>query len=340
MSYKRIVVIQTAYLGDLIMTTPLFRELKLAFPGVEVDAVVIPETAGIIKNNPHIDRVYLFDKRRKRVKLLSFLRLVRDLRKRRYDAAYSMTKSMTSSLIMLLSGIPERVGQEGMRFLTRSIRTKDRPHIRERAVELLTASSGYDAADASTELFPGPDKTMKAKEMLAKSTARINIGFAPGSVRETKKWPGEYFSELLDLLAGADINIYFIGSADDRLICRRIIEGSSNRNCHNLAGELGLPLSAAVIGLLDLMVTNDSAPLHMSNAVDTPVLAFFGPTVKEYGCYPYRDDDRMLEVDLDCRPCGTHGGKACPLGHHDCMRAIRPETVYKEIMRCIDANQD
>ena len=81
------------------------------------------------------------------------------------------------------------------------------------------------------------------------------------------------------------------------------------------------------------MVTNDSAPLHMSNAVDTPVLAFFGPTVREYGCYPYRDNDRMLEVDLDCRPCGTHGGRACPIGHHNCMRAVNPETVYKEILK-------
>ena len=159
-------------------------------------------------------------------------------------------------------------------------------------------------------------------------------------MRETKKWPGEYFSELLDLLAGDDISIFFIGSADDRSLCGRIIEESSNRHCYNFAGELGLSLSAALIGLLDLMVTNDSAPLHMSNAVDTPVLAFFGPTVKEYGCYPYRDDDKMLEVDLDCRPCGTHGGKACPLGHHDCMRAIRPEIVYKEIMRYVDENQD
>ncbi len=322
------------------MTTPLFRELKLAFPGVEVDAVVIPETAGIIKNNPYISRVFLFDKRKKKTKLPSFLRLVRDLRKRRYDAAYSMTKSMTSSLIMLLSGIPERIGQEGMRFLTRSIRTKDRPHIRERAVELLTASSGFDSGDTTTELFPGPDEKKKAKGLLAESRAKFNIGFAPGSVRETKKWPGKYFSALLDLLAADDINIFFIGGADDRSVCRKIIEGSSNRNCHNLAGELGLSLSAALIELLDLMVTNDSAPLHMSNAVDTPALAFFGPTVKEYGCYPYRDDDRMLEIELECRPCGTHGGNACPLGHHNCMRGIRPETVYGEIMRYINENKD
>ncbi len=210
MRMKRVVVIQTAYLGDLIMTTPLFRELKKAFPGAEVDGVVIPETSGILQNNPNVDRVFLFDKRKRRTKIPSFLRLVKDLRRRRYDAGYSMTKSITSSLIMLLAGIPVRVGQSGMRFLTHSIETKDLPHIRERAVELLTASSGYEADDTTTELFPGEEEKREAAGILSASKAGINIGIAPGSVRETNKWPGEYFSALLDLLSGDDIDIFFI----------------------------------------------------------------------------------------------------------------------------------
>ncbi len=314
------------------MTTPLFRELKKAFPGVEVDLVTIPETAGMIANNPNIDTIHLFNKRKVSRKFFSFWHIVSALRKRRYDAAYSMTTSMTSSMIMLLAGIPERIGSQRMRFLTRRVRFKKGSHIRTRAVDLLTESSEYLSDNSATELFPGEEDTEKAKILLSKSRARFNIGFAPGSVRETKKWPGEYFSILLDLLAEDDVFVFFIGSDDDRTLCERIIGKSSNGNCVNLAGELGLLLSAAVIDRLDLMISNDSAPLHMSNAVDTPVLAFFGPTVREYGCYPYRDKDRMMEVALDCRPCGTHGGKACPLDHHDCMRMIRPEAVYREIM--------
>jgi len=82
---------------------------------------------------------------------------------------------------------------------------------------------------------------------------------------------------------------------------------------------------------MDLVVCNDSAPLHMANAVKTDVFAFFGPTVQKFGCYPYRNGDKMLEVELDCRPCGKHGGNQCPLNHHRCMLDVKPEAVYEEI---------
>ncbi len=333
MSYNKILVIQTAFLGDLVMTTPLFRELKRVYPEARIDVVVIPETMGIIRNNPYIDDVFLFNKRKKKSKFLSFWFLVKEIRKRRYDVAYSLTTSTTSSLIMVLGNIPKRIGLHGMRFLTHPVTFSAGTHFRQVVVELLSKTSDISVADMSTELFPGDDDRIRARELLTGSSARLNIGIAPGSVRETKKWPEEHFGKLLDMLSGKNISIFFIGSKDDHPLCEKIIRSSSNEKCTNLAGELGLLGSTAVIEILDLMITNDSAPLHMSNAVNTPVLAFFGPTVREYGCYPYRENDKMLEIEMACRPCGIHGGRTCSLGHHDCLRLINPELVYNEIMK-------
>jgi len=99
----------------------------------------------------------------------------------------------------------------------------------------------------------------------------------------------------------------------------------------NLAGDLTLLESAALISKVDLVVSNDSAPLHIANAVKTDVFTIFGPTVKEFGFYPYRKNDKIFEVDLECRPCGKHGGKECPLGHFKCMLEVKPEIIWKEI---------
>ena len=152
---------------------------------------------------------------------------------------------------------------------------------------------------------------------------------APGSVWETKKWPERYFKELLQ--KSSDYSIYLIGGADDFNLCQRLINESNHPNMINCAGKISILESCALIKEMNLVLCNDSAPLHMANAVKTDVFAFFGPTVKKFGCYPYRKNDKILEIDLDCRPCAKHGGNKCPLNHHNCMQEMKPDYVINEI---------
>lgn len=122
--------------------------------------------------------------------------------------------------------------------------------------------------------------------------------------------------------------IVFIGSKLERDLCEEI---KPNRNVLNLAGELSITESAAVIKECDLMICNDSGALHIANAVQTDVMAFFGPTVKSIGYYPFREEDLVLEIDLECRPCSTHGENSCKLEHHNCMRKIEPDIVVQKV---------
>ncbi|MCI0496173.1 glycosyltransferase family 9 protein, partial [candidate division KSB1 bacterium] len=151
----------------------------------------------------------------------------------------------------------------------------------------------------------------------------------------TKMWLKDYFIALIDRLKNKNLAIFLIGGAADKSLCEEIKQRSSNKKVITVAGYLSILESAALIQKLDLMVTNDSAPLHIANAVKTDVLAIFGPTVRRFGCYPYRDRDRLLEIDLYCRPCARHGGKRCPEGHFRCMKEITPQIVYDSIKAMI-----
>ena len=124
-----------------------------------------------------------------------------------------------------------------------------------------------------------------------------------------------------------------IGGESDKLISNEIENalGKNNANLINLAGVTNLLQSAAVIAKCSLMICNDSGAMHIANAMQTRVFAFFGPTVQRFGYYPYREGDRVFEVELECRPCGSHGSKKCPQKHHNCMKQIEVEPVFKAV---------
>lgn len=331
-SYENILIIQTAFLGDVIMSTPLIRAAKKTFPNAKIDILTIPQTAIVFKHNPHINEVLHFDKRKLWKKLISFFKVVSQIRRRKYDLAISIQSSMTSSLLMLLGGIANRVGFARQKLVTLPVTHKRGYHVRIRYLKLLKYFSTEDFDDQS-ELFWTPNETLKANQIIYKcrENNKYILGVAPGSVWATKQWPKDYYIELLRLLKNEDVQIVLFGGNDEEQLCAEIASDADS-SAMNLAGKLSVLESAALIERVDLMLTNDSAPLHIANAVKTDVFAFFGPTVRRFGCYPYRGNDRMLEIDLYCRPCSKHGGRRCPEKHFRCMLEITPEHVYQQIM--------
>lgn len=330
----KILVLQTAFIGDLIMSSPIFRALREIYPKAQIDVLVIPQSATILKYNPHIDNIYTFDKKNGFFrKIIEFIKIIKIFKKQRYDVGISIQSSYTSALILLLSGIKQRIGYKRLKFSTHKVQLPKGLHNRQRVLHLLRPLTDRNFID-ETEIFISEKEINKANEILKEhcSDKTVKIAIAPGSVWETKKWPRDYYIELTKLLIQVHCDIIFIGSSDERKLCDEIIENSGNKRAYNYAGKLNLLESAALISKMDLLICNDSAPLHIGNAVGTDVFAFFGPTVRQFGCYPYREKDLILEVELECRPCSKHGGKKCPLGHHNCMRLIKPEYVYKLIV--------
>jgi len=335
LEYKKILLIQTAFIGDVILITPLIRAIKEIYPDSLLDVMVIPQTADILENNPSINELVIFDKRKN--KFISFVNTLRIIKKKKYDIAFSPHSSMTTALLMYLSKIPTRVGfdrWQAKNLLTHKVPHPGGKHKTEKNLHLLSLFSD-NKFSIQTELFPSEKMFKKASALLSdlKMNTRKLIAVAPGSVWFTKKWPQEYYKILVKQLSENGYGIVFIGSPDERKICEEI---SPEKNSINLAGELSLLESAAVIEKCDLMICNDSGALHLANAVKTDVIAFFGPTVKSIGYYPFRDNDYVFEIDIDCRPCSSHGGNKCPLEHFDCMSLIKPDSVFLKVKELLD----
>lgn len=333
MNPNKILIIQTAFLGDVILSTPLIRALKKIFPDSLIDILTIPGTSIVFRDNPHVNSTLHFNKKKFINKIFSFIDLIFTIRKEQYDLALSIQSSFTSSLLMRLGNIPARVGFARQKLLTDPVSHKKGLHIRERYLKLMKPFTDKDF-DKQTEIFWSINEGGKAKQIIKEinKDGKFIVGIAPGSVWKTKRWPKEYFVYLLKILKKEKVRVVLIGGPDDNLLCDDIIKKSES-NTINLAGSLTILESAALIEKLDLVVSNDSAPLHIANAVKTDVIAFFGPTVRRFGCYPYRENDTMLEVDLPCRPCGKHGGNKCPEKHFKCMKDILPENVSAEIIK-------
>ena len=335
-NFKKILIVNTAYIGDVVLVTPLIRETKRMFPSAKVDVLVIPETKGVLLNNPHIRKIVTFNKRKNKFK--AFIQTLKVLRKEKYEIAILPHSSSTTIYLMLLSGISQRIGfnrRHAADYLTMKVPYVNGRnwHVTQKNLHLLSVFRDQNF-DLQTEIFPSEADNDKADSYLSKlpQKKRPVIVLAPGSVRPTKKWPEKNYIVLTRMLGINKYNLVFVGSKDEFLICKNIIE-SADVYALNLAGETTILESAAIVQKSDLMICNDSASLHIANAVKTDVFAFFGPTVTAFGFFPFRKNDHIFELDMNCRPCGAHGGKKCPLGHHKCMEDISPEQVLGEIQR-------
>ena len=327
---SKILLVQTAFIGDVILITPLVKAIKSIYPNSELDVMVIPQTAGVLANNPNINKLILFDKRKN--KLLSFAKTLVLLKKNKYDLAITPHSSVTTALLLKLANIKIRIGFDrwsASKYLTHKVPHLENKHKVDKNLALLKLISDQ-TFPLQTEMFPTEEMNNKANTVLKglKESGDKLIAIAPGSVWFTKKWPTEYYKKLSELLVNNTYAVVLIGSSDENDICNTVMP---NRKSINLAGKLSLLESAAIISKCDLMVCNDSGALHIANAMQTDVFAFFGPTVQSIGYFPFGKNDFVFEIEMECRPCGSHGGNTCPLKHHSCMRDILPESVIKKV---------
>jgi heptosyltransferase-2 len=321
-------VVQTSFLGDMVLTTPLLAHL--AGRGA-VDVVSTPAAAALLANNPHVREVIVYDKRGADRGMRGVLRLARRLRANDYGAAYHAQASARSGALTFLARIPRRVGfatAAGRAFYTDTIAPVDNVH---HAARLLSLGMGDAArtmsrAELRPRLYPGATERFAVDALLAEARVGAEeslVALAPGSVWATKRWP--YYRELAERLAAA-ARIVVIGAAADAPLARDILAAAPT--AIDATGRLSLLASAELIRRAAVLVTNDSAPLHLASAMDTPTLAIFGPTVPEFGFGPLAERSIVAgRPALPCRPCDRHGPQRCPLGHWKCMRELSAAEV-------------
>lgn len=319
--YRRTaLVIQTAFLGDVVLTTPLLSVLAQRYG--PVDVLTTPAAASLLETHPAVRAVIRYDKHAADRGWRGIRRLASQLRARRYAAVYLPHRSLRSAALALLSGAGERVGFADSAAAITYTRRVPRPR-QGHEVERLLALAGPAAGPAEVGLgLTTEDRAAADGWLAARGVSPGFVALAPGSIWGTKRWP--YFPQLATVL---DRPCVIVGSSDDVTLAYAIVAAAPQRAV-SAAGMLGLRASAALIQRAAVLVTNDSAPLHLATAVGTPVVALFGPTVPEFGFGPRRQGDVALgHAGLACRPCSRHGPERCPLGHHRCMRELSVETV-------------
>lgn len=323
------VVIQTAYLGDVVLTTPLLE--AAARRHGPVDVVTTPAAAPLVETSPAVARVLHDDKHGTARGLRGWLEIARRLSARRCRHAYLPHASVRSALLARAARIPRRVGFDDApgRWWYTECRRRHGEHEVDRLLALLDG----DTRGRPRVVLTTDDHATAAAVLRAGGVEPPFIVVAPGSVRPTKRW--RYFGELVRRISTTH-GVAVVGAREDATMLERLSVGPAP--VADLAGRLSLRESAAVMARAALALTNDSAPMHLASAVDTPVVALFGPTTPALGFGPRGAHDAVVQLaTLGCRPCSTHGGNRCPLGHHRCMRDLDVDTVFDRISRSLAA---
>jgi len=322
----KILLIQTAFPGDVILATAFLADLAEAFPNAELHMLVRRGCEDILADNQRLARLWSWDKRGNRYKQL--LVLSGQLRHEKFDRVYNLQRYASSGFLTWRAGVSFRAGfSQNPWSLTFDKKVEHRiPHPHngsflhevQRNRQLL-----HDKVRAPRrpELHLGPAELARAESLVGASKA---IVIAPASNWFTKQWHEEGWVGLLALLP-AELSVFLVGGKEDVALCERL--ATSRPGSVNLAGELRFRETAALMQRAVHVFTNDSAPLHLASAVNAPVTAVFCSTRPELGFGPLSDQSRVVFSISPCCSKGIHGAKACPEGHFSCALSILPEQV-------------
>lgn len=327
---KKFLVIQTAFIGDVVLATGIIEKLHAHFPGAQIDLLVRKGNEALLAGHPFLHEVLIWDK--KEHKLRNLIRLIKRVRRTKYDTVINVQRFAATGLLTALSGAKEKIGFDKnpmSRWFTRRVphivSTSAAPlHEVQRNQELI--HSFTDDKPAMPRLYPTEKDLGRVAEY--KSVPYITI--SPASVWFTKQYPKEKWVEFIKRVPES-YHVYLLGAPSDAALCA-FIKGDDPR-VTDLSGKLTFLQSAALMRDAYMNYTNDSAPMHFASALNAPVTAVYCSTIPAFGFGPLSDKKFIVEIEepLDCRPCGLHGYKACPLGHFKCAYRIRDEQLMNSL---------
>ncbi len=335
MSEEKILVIQTAFPGDAILTLPMIQKLKEVNPLSQIDVIAIPSTSEIFLSSPSVNNVYTLEKRGKHKSIKSLLSFVKELKKYGYNKIYSPHRSFRTAIIVLFLGIRESYGFSNSSFkhvYKKIIQYRPDFHEVRRNLELI----GFATDDFNWKILPETKISEDSKKkvdvfFVNLDSNKNNLVIAPGSVWNTKKYPEEHFRTIIEYFAEKSYTIILLGGKNDEEICNNLATGFSE-NVISVAGNFSFLESIEVLKNSSLLVSNDSAPTHLGMCADIPVLTLYCSTVAEFGFYPYNDKSEFLSYDeLSCKPCGIHGYEECPIKTFECGNNLVPQKVIDKI---------
>jgi len=330
--YRRILIVRTDRIGDVVLSTPVIKALRDALPNASIAMLVRPYTRVAVEGNPYLDEVILYDKAGKEKGWLGTVRFCRRLARKRFDLAVVLNPSHRSNLIPFLAGIPRRVGYDrkmGWLLTDRIPDTKHQglKHEIEYNLDLVRylgimpgESRTYVPVDSASEEW--------ADEILAREKVAPGDRVAvlnPGASEASKQWPPKNYAAVADALARKGFRIAVLGGKQDAQVCWEVI-GAMHYPAINLAANNTISQAAAFLRHARLFISCDTGPMHIASSVGTPVVCVMGrnqPGLNAVRWGPHHSKSIVLHKDIGCVPCLAHDCKK----NFQCLAAITPEEV-------------
>ncbi len=332
----KILLVQLAFLGDVVLSTPLISGLKQIYPDSELWVLTTPQAAALLERDPLIQGVLCFDKRGKNSGLRGLKAYARELANHKFDAAYSLHRSLRTSSLLLLAGIERRVGFQESRaswMYTVRVPRADYRHFHDvlRNLSLLSIHRALPEFDSRLRIFPVPveKSSERVQELLRRHVAPIAV--FPGSSWYTKQWYWENFRDCIYELRKQNHSIFLLGAESDRKICEEIAQSfKDDPGVQQLAGHLSLDETMTLVSQSKLVISNDSMAVHLASALAIPNVVIYCATSPAFGFTPWHNKAMIVErEDLDCKPCSRHGSMSCPTGTQACFRKLEARVVIE-----------
>lgn len=329
---KKILVIQTAFIGDVVLATALIENLHQQWPEVKMDILVRKGNESLFESHPFLNQVLVWDK--KNNKYHHWVGLLFKIRSNQYDVVINAQRFAATGAWTALSGAKIKIGFDKNPFsflFTNSVVhqfSEKGQHEIDRNHQLLSCL--FEAKVAMPKLYP----TASDELAVINYQQAPYLCIAPASVWFTKQFSSEKWVDLINQIP-LEGPIYLIGGPGDKLLCDQILQKINRKSVVNLAGRLSFLASAALQKKAVLNYVNDSAPMHFASAVNAPVVAVYCSTLPDFGFGPLSDHSFIVQTNeaLTCRPCGIHGKKQCPLKHFDCAKTIKMDQLIAPLLQ-------
>jgi len=319
----KILLAQTSFLGDVILSTPVISGIKRIYPEAELWMMTTPLSSSLVIHDPLLAGVLIDDKKGKNSALTGLMKMKRQIKEMAFDSVYSLHRSHRTSLLLWLSRIPLRIGfaDAKLSFLYHETRKRNpKDHDVVRNLSLLSGEAAIMSIDSELRLHaPEYDELGNdTKQMLPGRGAYVVL--VPGSVWKTKMWHLEGYRNVAKFLLTKGYDVVLLGTQLDQKVNVKVSQGLE---VINLTGKTNIADAMYIIKHSKLVVCNDSMALHLASAFKIPNVAIFCATSPEFGFSPWQNNAIVMEKKgLDCKPCQRHGGKTCPTGTEACMKEL------------------
>lgn len=320
---QKFLIIQTAFIGDVVLATALVEKLAQFFPAAQIDFFLRKGNEGLLTHHPKIRKTYVWDKKNGKYKNL--WKLLQEVRAERYDKVINVQRFAATGFVTAFSKAKETIGFDKnpwsfafSKKIKHIVSTPEKPlHEVDRNQALIADFTDHQAC--KPRLYPQAPDYALVKAYQSKDYVCV----APASVWFTKQFPAHKWIEFLQKLP-TNYVVYLLGAPSDKDLCESILKANPQLEIYNLAGQFNFLQSVALQEKAAMNYVNDSAPMHFASSVNAPVAAIYCSTIPAFGFGPLSDESHIVEVaeDLECRPCGLHGFKACPKGHFKCAEDI------------------